>query len=139
MARVICSKCGATAISKCPYCRNVFPDNQMEALLSQVIRTTTTQTDNQITVQFEYHGYLKEGQDPAEKARECFEALAEFIADMMAESKDRKAATNARWSTPSLTQFLCEHEWTFVEGEHSDIGCGHGKPAYGIPVSEATN
>lgn len=40
MAKVICSKCGMTGSSKCPHQRNVFSDNQMDALLGSFMPFT---------------------------------------------------------------------------------------------------
>lgn len=35
--QVFCRKCGATAQSKCPRCRNVFPDDQEVGYLKEVV------------------------------------------------------------------------------------------------------
>ena len=38
--KIKCSKCGALALSKCPYCRNVFPENGKAALMSYCLDVT---------------------------------------------------------------------------------------------------
>ena len=101
MANVVCSKCGATAESKCPYCRTVFPDNQFEALLSWVLKWECK--DDKIVVSYISH-----------TADTVAEALEQAYSHLQ-QCKDRVG----------FVQYACEHTWVFAEGAHSDIDCGH--------------
>src|SRR5512146_1969349 len=38
MPNIVCKRCGAEASSKCPYCRSIFPENQIEAMLSYSLK-----------------------------------------------------------------------------------------------------
>lgn len=109
MARVECKKCGALATSKCPYCRSVFPDNQHEAVFSHVLKTL----DEGDKITIKYHRYKEEGLTTEENVANVLESLY-YILQMMAEQRNGM----------SFDGYACNHQWSFCEGQESDINCG---------------
>lgn len=118
---VICSKCGATASSKCPYCRSVFqtdPTGHIESMLSHAFKIDPKLKEDS------YGSFLQislfvddkpiDGKTP-ETTEEALIKLRDWL-NLMIEQKD---------NFPSLQQYLCQHNWQFMEGKHSQIGCGH--------------
>jgi len=104
MSKIVCSKCGATGNSKCPYCRTVFPDNQLEALLSYVIQWD--RREDRIVVQV------------ATLTTSVEEALTKTL-----------SALTTCAEKVGFAQYACEHDWVFAEGQHSEIACCHRKGA----------
>ena len=117
---VVCSKCGATAQSKCPYCRNVHQTDQtgqIECMLSYALKIEpATDENNEMTIKdFQEIKPYKELVNP-ETPEEALIKLHQWLGKMI----------NEEDNFPSLTQFLCIHDWKFMEGKHSQINCGHG-------------
>jgi len=105
MPNVVCKKCGAEAISKCPYCRSVFPEDQHDSLMSYLLKFDI-KTVNEVD-------WLE-------------------VSWFMGNGSERR---NAAWGLNKLKEALngldlekycCDHEWVFKPGEHSRIDCGHG-------------
>jgi hypothetical protein len=114
MAKVVCSKCRMTGISKCPYCRNVFSDNQMDTLLSYGIKTKIIDEGGPKYLQIRLEIY--KDKTPEETLESAIDRLV-CVKDQSGNSKYTKY--------PTIKEFLCHHKWVFAPGEHSDIGCGH--------------
>lgn len=112
MAKIVCSKCGATGWSKCPYCRTVFPDNKTEALLSHVLKWKFTPGDN-VKVEYSYFT-TDEELDEKEVVVQALKSLLNTLSAM---------ESGAPWT--SIEQYACNHKWVFAPGEKSSIECGH--------------
>jgi hypothetical protein len=107
MARIVCSKCGATGFSKCPSCRTVFPDNEYEGILSWFL--TYQVSNGQVEI---IHRHPR-----------CEDiSRAEDIALGLTKLRDR--LNRLAEVDPGFKQYSCEHDWWFAKGERSDIGCG---------------
>lgn len=109
MSSCICVKCGAEANSKCPYCRTVFPDNEMDGIMSNVLK-------HHIEKVGDYHWmevrlFLGEKKDLLEAAKRLHNIL------------DR--ALNEPGDFISLEELMCHHDWVLKPGMKSTIGCGH--------------
>lgn len=107
MAKIVCSKCGATGISKCPSCRTVFPDNQVEAMLSHCLKTLVK--GNKIEIQYSLSKKPELSDD--ENISDVLKHLVEVLKYL--ETKD-----------PGFKQYGCSHRWVFAKGQKSDIDCG---------------
>jgi hypothetical protein len=118
MANVVCLKCSATAISKCPVCRNVFPTNRAANMVKQLV-----------TVEYEKVGKYK---TPDAVARLTYYPFADRGEGDL---KDGDVTKNMVGELiGALTSYLkhfeevsCKHEWQFATGQSSSIGCGHGR------------
>lgn len=104
-SNVVCSKCGATGKSKCPYCRNVFPDNGYEALLSHI-----------------FHFYLVE-EGGLTKAKITYVIDPEWSPEQA--WKHIHGIIHEVDERVGVKMLLCEHDFIFAPGEVSEIGCGH--------------
>lgn len=131
MSQVICIKCGATGDSKCPSCRNVFMDNQMEAVLSWNIAAAVMEAKN--GEKFFVLGYkvpkidgigIKTEADAEEYARE---RLQELIKDCVTQS-GVEGVNNERYQMPTLSQLLCNHDMHYRPGGKCHYGCGYEEP-----------
>lgn len=105
-AKVICSKCGATGLSKCPYCRSVFPDNQYAAVLGRILRVRIAQELEITRIKVDY---VVDSDWSLERA---WDYLHDLFHNLVIERI-------------KVTQLACEHNWVFAPGEVSEIGCGH--------------
>jgi hypothetical protein len=103
---IVCRKCGETAISKCPYCRNVFPKNQLATSVSNMI--TFDRDGQKLIVDVSYHSGENEFDKNVESA---LGTLLYYLGLLQVED---------------LPVVLCDHAWEFKPGEASTIGCGHG-------------
>ncbi len=106
---VQCSKCGATAYSKCPFCRKVHRTDatgQMECLLSYNLKIEESKNKDEVSIIMRKGGL---------KAEEIIKHMVNVISLMIKEKNNY----------PSLKQFLCHHDFQFMPGRHSEIGCGH--------------
>jgi len=108
-----CSKCGARAHSKCPNERTVFPDNQVAAVLSNLIKFPgTTVEDGRGKVQLQISIGIfpdpgTESMTPEEHAE--YEALR-----IIQTSED-----------DTLRQLVCVHNWTLPKGQKCSFGHAH--------------
>lgn len=111
---VVCSDCGAEAHSKCPYCRSVFPDNQMEAMLSYQLKRTMS-TDELGINWLDVSLYVGNGTEKDNMA-----TAMERLLGILSAMQDPES------HYPTIAQYCCDHRWTFKPGQKSTIGCGHG-------------
>lgn len=115
MAKIVCSKCGATGDSKCPYCRTIFPDSGYEAMLSYLLKLPhPDKNDKGKPVSFKVHlMWLRHHEEDsrlytdAEMIRELYNILKKL---------DKRG---------ELEAYSCIHDWIFAPGAESSIGCGH--------------
>lgn len=117
---VFCSECGATGLSKCPYCRSIFqtdPVGQIECMMTSALEIHPAEDDEfwMIVKVFQDANPLLE-RDKPETAEEALIKLHDWLGRMIRQEDN----------FPSLKQFLCQHKWRFMEGKHSQIDCGHG-------------
>jgi len=110
MANVICKICGAQAISKCPYCRTVFPKNEMEGMLSWILKKRMKTDKNGVT-------WLEISYVPGKNV-DLKEAMKRLL-NLLNVMEDKTSPY------PTIKEYACDHEWVFKEGEKSTIGCGH--------------
>lgn len=116
MAKVVCKKCGSTGISKCPIHRNVFPDNQADAVMSQIFKYEII-GDGHGTAWIQVSFML--GSIDHEYTDEfALKQLDKRLHDMVTQESDNTYP-------PRLAVFLCDHDWVLADGEHCDIGCGN--------------
>lgn len=106
----ICTLCGAEAYSKCPACRTVFTENQMDSVLSWILKRYIKKEDNLYWLKIDY---LIGNSDIS--LAEALERLYEIF----------KTMEDSKSNYPTLKQYACDHRWTMKKGEHSSIGCGH--------------
>ena len=100
MSNVICSKCGAKATSKCPYCRTIFPEDQTKAILSHLLKFPVHK-DGWAT------GTITLRADSNEEYFRTFIHLAELLKEI------------------GIDKYCCDHDWIFMPGCKSSIDCGH--------------
>lgn len=111
VARVFCSKCGATGRSKCPVCRTVFPANQYEATLSYTLKWKYE--DGRVTIT-SYHCVDNDDTGEKEAVTAALKALHKTLQNMADNVLDL-----------SFEQYACNHTWRLAHGEKTDIDCGH--------------
>lgn len=114
MAKVVCSQCGTTGDSKCPACRNVFPDRQDLAEIEFRVDGHPVYDEDEDVVRMTVKGYINDDQE---------EELGRNKAIILALHRSIKHLSEL--SVEDLTVLLCNHRFEFAEGQHSDIGCGH--------------
>jgi len=115
MSNIQCKLCGAKANSKCPYCRNIFPEDQITTMYSNLIELKKEEVPGdkwmdgvprqQISLTITTHRRLEE----KESAEDILLGLVKGLANL-----------------EHPEQVLCVHQWEFLPGEESSIGCGHG-------------
>lgn len=122
MGNVYCVKCGMEGESKCPRCRNVFPDNRIEAMLSHVLKFQVTPHNedysNGAWLSIKLYIHPEEyGLPPNEEdiTRKGHEALYEILQGMAAQTD----------GFPTFKQWACIHQWEFKPGCKPLIDCGH--------------
>lgn len=114
MSNVICSKCSAKADSKCPYCRTVFPDNQIESMLTWLLKFEVSKD-----------GWVKLSYAPPSGWQTKTEAeLVENAFTNLHNILSRMADPASGY--PSFAQYACIHQWVFAPGCGPTIDCGHG-------------
>lgn len=104
MANVVCRKCGATADSKCPYCRNIFLDSRDLAILETVMPS-----------------FIETDKDNPRKQtviirRQVFDGLDKTLDDIircLEYVRDQKMTE----------QFFCAHVWELADGCSCELGC----------------
>lgn len=111
MSNCICTKCKAEADSKCPACRTVFPDDQIESALSWILKRHIEKKDNDIY-------WLKIEYCIGKKDKSLEQALKQLYSIFKEMNEDDN-------DYPSFKQYACDHVWTMKKEYHSDIGCGH--------------
>jgi hypothetical protein len=121
MSNCVCIKCGAGASSKCPYCRNVFDDNQLEAAISHVLKFEVYTNKTLPTPRDWLSLRFAMNDDESMEA-----AAARLLNVLLLMKKEAKEDEHCQW--PSLKQYFCVHVWQFREGCESTIGCGHKNP-----------
>ena len=134
MSQVICIKCGATGDSKCPRCRTVFPDNQMEAALSW--NMVVGVMENREGKKFYCLGYRLDGRldgdtgkliyDIPEAEEEASYRLIEIITSSVAQGLT--GSTNETFGMPTLQQLFCNHDFHYRPGGKCRYGCGYEEP-----------
>jgi hypothetical protein len=116
MSEVICGKCGETAYSKCPYCRNVFPENGTLTIFNNRVTLKKAKGEQKgypyevWTMGVEVYVDRGQGDTPESQAAAFFKDVARAV-----------AAGTFTWE-----QLVCDHDWEFCEGQESSISCGHG-------------
>ena len=128
MSNVVCSKCGATANSKCPTCHSIFMANQHEALLSWGLKVKMS--DDARHVEFTVlpdDSPMESGTIPTEeelkyRAIKKLSWMLDFMQDDGLTDEERGGPVNP---DQLIRSYACDHKWVFAEGQHSEIGCGH--------------
>lgn len=110
MGNVVCKKCGAEAHSKCPACRTVFPEDQIGAMLSWILKFKERKMEN--GQRWLEVSLLMTDEQDEEKA---LENLAKLMEKMLHQVDNY----------PSIHSYACDHEWTMKPGEKPTIDCGH--------------
>jgi hypothetical protein len=103
MASVYCVKCGKTAYSKCPFCRNIFPKHASSDAESWTLEI------------LEHHLVIK---DDLVSFKIYPGETAELVLNHMVPQL-------AKLSPAGIKQLACLHEWDFTPFSKSDIDCGH--------------
>jgi hypothetical protein len=98
MSNVACVKCGVEGESKCPHCRNIFPDENNNFMLEGL----------------EHRIILREHVTFRVYSGETHESVLQGLKRWL-----------SRLSEQDITQLACVHKWEFKEGHGSLIGCGH--------------
>lgn len=111
MSNIICNKCGATGNSKCPCCRSIFPDDQMDAVLSMIFKHTIKQEGNGIWCEVKYLVGV-----PSK----------DTVADIDLLKSLKGLQTNLKMIIDN-PQYLCDHVWELAVGEVNEM---HGGPKY---------
>ena len=109
MARVVCARCGMTGHSKCPYCRTVFADNERNSVLQQLMTIT--------------RGSWMDKRFVDENGKDLVVTLNWSIGDIanhVCHLRDILSSLD----DDGIRRLCCHHDWMFVEGERSSIGCG---------------
>jgi anthranilate/para-aminobenzoate synthase component I len=102
MSQYQCSKCGASAYSKCARSRNVFPDNMTATMLSNITEFAIDRSGAFPKVKIEM-GYLDDATD-IELYSKVIKSLYHHL-----EKGD-------------IAQATCSHKWELVD-EECEIGC----------------
>lgn len=141
MSNVICSKCGAEASSKCPVCRTVFPENQIEALLSHSMKFKVIRDYERggpwLQVEIfvgnddtkDDYALAVEGHKRLLARLQAMETKYEVPPEKPVERDGVKyisMGAGRGGPYPSIEQWCCTHRWVFKPGCKSTIGCGHG-------------
>lgn len=115
MGNVICEKCKLEADTKCPFCRNVFPEKEspMPFLQYEAKSKTTKDWEGKEFTVWEMRIVL-----PYMSTGSLHDAL-KYLESGFRVIKEHPELYQ------SLEQVGCDHEFTFKEGAHSTIGCGH--------------
>jgi hypothetical protein len=111
MAKIECRKCGATGNSKCPICRTVFMDDQLDAMLSHSLKRNLKPSEYSGHYNWLNIAWLSDKDDSMEVA---MNKLREVL-NRMADPDD---------AYPSFKQYACDHSWQFQKGHKSEVGCG---------------
>jgi len=114
MANLACTKCGERAVSKCPYCRHIVPENQ-----------AGTTFDNLVTTE------IKELADESGKKHKVVSLKLSFDEDVTTEKVIEVFAHHSEMTLKNYQAWnfvLCVHRWDFLPGEESSTGCGHKSP-----------
>lgn len=127
MGNVVCRKCGMEASSKCPYCRSVFPENQIDAMLSVVIKHSVEIVHYEDRCPYPKRERLKIWLDihDDETEEDAWARLYYYLKNIIEpyQPGDEKYSDHVKF--PSLKEFCCHHGWVFKPGQKSSIGCGH--------------
>lgn len=102
------------AYSKCPFCRHVFPLDQENTLLQEVLSIQLGRIDNKKEAPTDLIVHYTLGNRDFEQA---LQDLTSLLALLLSDSE-------------KLKKFRCRHVWTFKPGQKSSIGCGHGAPEH---------
>ena len=114
MSNIKCKKCGEFAYSKCPYCRNIFPEDQIVTFYSNMITVkqevipADQWVDNLPRTKITFSINTWHVPDEKETPEQQFLVLLKGLLKL--EYPERA---------------LCNHRWEFLPGESSSIGCGH--------------
>ncbi len=124
-----CTKCGLTANSKCPFCRNIFyiqggPDRPYAKQMEVTALENVIGGDRILTPVGYKEGYKERHitiRLRAEKTPEEGESWEDTLTD-------ERLLELVKWigSSDQLHFALCNHTWEFKPGEVSEIDCGHG-------------
>lgn len=130
-----CGECNATASSKCPHMRNVFPDCEMDAVLSHILKTDfkiepppaemppDIATENHITVTITYHGYVSMKLAETEQKLSAWMMAVDVLGNILNAPGLPKSKP---LYYPSPRQWLCNHKWQHYDGDECGY-CGFGK------------
>ena len=126
MAKIVCIKCGVRGLSKCPHCRSSFMDRNPDLVVQEALEFV----ESRIKVQ----GDRQIGEDGKQKYTISFWTYATTNDEAM-----ERMLRMLRNNLPDIPGRLlkvagCDHEWHFLPGEESSIGCGHTEDQeYHIP------
>lgn len=111
MSAYHCKHCGATANSKCARTRTVFPDDQMDALLSHVLKykiTINLTAPRSTEVSLFVHTPLEDEEGEFRSDAELVEWALILINGLKPEE---------------IKNYSCNHEWVIDPGDECTIGC----------------
>ena len=117
MGNIVCKKCKAEANSKCPYCRNIFPDNQLATMYSNLI---TVEVGEGKEVE------LLDGSKPTIQNISLTVSTSHNSTNKETPEEHLLGLIKGLVSLECPEQAICDHHWMFKPGEKSSIGCGHG-------------
>lgn len=139
MPEIYCKKCGLRGHSKCPYCRSIFPAHSHGLSDNDALR--------QMAQEY-FENFVEVGlyENDEQRRKEDYEKLnngesVRFRVSFWTYSNDRSYALAS--ILERLAELLplvnikvaaCIHEWEFMPGQESSIGCGHkGKKRAKVP------
>ena len=103
MSSYKCDKCNAEAISKCVNQRTVFPQDQMDAMITHIMkREVDWVTDEWCTVKLHVHVSLQDTGSQTDHS----DGAVEHALIMIKELTDEQ-----------IHRYACMHNWVITEGE----------------------
>jgi|TARA_Y100000310_G_C20680923_1_gene815893 hypothetical protein len=98
MSDIYCTICGEEGISKCPFCRSVFPKNQLGTMFQNLTDIQRTEKYTSITLKISFRSETTDDE------------IIKHMSDL----------SGYDWKF-----VLCNHVWDFMPGQESSIGCEH--------------
>ena len=115
MGNCVCVHCGAEASSKCPYCRNVFPDNK-SGYGCEVRQGNGEYGKRNGTDEFQLvFSWMFDREETATTA-DFNIRIGEVYDELTSHTREE------------VIRMFCQHTWRFKPEQSSTIGCGHGTP-----------
>jgi len=116
MGNVVCEYCGLEAHTKCPICRNVFPEEIINPFTDCLFTLRQgNQPHGKIDGADEVH-FIIERQIPEDE---------EFTLQKRRRMVERLHYTMNEYPLEKIQQLFCRHHWVWKEGCKSTIGCNH--------------
>lgn len=125
MANIVCIKCGMRGDSKCPHCRNSYPNQHSDLKVSDALESIemrigykeepgTEGKDGKSKYIINFWTYAKTGDEAMVRMLEILKHNLNILPDSL------------------IKVAACDHEWHFMPGAHSEIACGHDAIDAGI-------